>query len=138
MAAPVKALLVLVAVVALVVGGFLAFLRFGAGNAVDAASHLTTTVTGQVTDAVFERDNRASTSRGYRVQLRYEVEGEAFLTDAWVPEETPDSPPRTVTVCVDPDDPAVHAVPTRPGAACGDGSLGRNDEQRAEPAGRAD
>ena len=126
-----KGLLVIGAFLAVAVVGFVTFLRFGASSDSDVAA-LTERSSGQVTASEFKKDYRASPSRGYRVQYRYRAQGQWYTGESWVPESQWTPSRRSVLVCVDPEEPASHTVPTRENAHCGDDSLGRNDRLTAK------
>lgn len=125
-----KGLLVVGGFLAVVVVAFVVVLRISAGTSSDV--DLTRSATGVVTASEPEKNYVGTQSRGHRVDYRYEVDGRWYASEEWVPEDLWVPGRSSVPVCVLPDDPADHTVPTRVGASCGDDTLGLATRHRAE------
>lgn len=113
-----------------------AFVWFGTRDRdPDQEAHLTQRVSAEVVAHEREADTRSTPNNGYRVQVRYQVDDRWWATEGWVPALSWTPTSGSVWVCVDPDDPAAVAIPSIASRVveCGEGHLGRNGEQRAEP-----
>jgi len=127
--AAMKGCLFVAAVALVLLAGLLVFLRLTIGQGAEDDRHLTSTVVADTLRSVEEDNYAYSQHRGHRVTYRYEVEGQWYRSDEWLPEEIWVGGP--VKICVNPEDPAEHVVPTRSTAECGDGNVGSQEAQRA-------
>jgi hypothetical protein len=82
--------------------------------------------------STFEDNPEHRDGDGSRITYDYEIDGVAYRSDAWLPDQTW-SEGDGLRVCVDPSDPAEHLVVSDRSASCGDRFLGWDDPHRATP-----
>lgn len=117
---------------ALMVGGFVAALWFGAHRSETGASDYTVgaervELVSSVPETRFLGQRRSRTE-GLQTQYLYLAGSQWYASDVWLNVTgdifVPSDGEVVRAVCFDPDDPARHRLLLREGATCGDGNIG--------------